>query len=407
MSEVTPSKQVVLMMAITCALCAGCNYFNQPLIYSIAQDLNILPEQAGFTVVLSQIGYTLGLCLFVPLGDLFEKRAYICGLMVLTALSLMGLAASQQITTLYTFTLLAAFCSISTQILIPFAASLFNRQKSAEVLGWLMSGVLIGILFARTLSGLISTLWSWHMVYWLSGCCILLFSILMWFQLPQSKSNLPLQPLQIYQSLWHWVKTEPRLLRRSLIGALSFGMLSILFTTMSFILAEAPYYFNDFEIGLMGIIGVVGIWASQWTGKMIARAQESFLANWATRSLFIAWLPLAAAQQSLSLYIIGLIFAYFGISALHVLNQNLVYRISVSARSRINAIYMTCYFSGAALMSFLSLKLWQNYGWWACVLLGSVLGILILLLNAYDLGRKNNLIQLSLNEIQSDHCPKN
>ncbi|WP_122901198.1 MFS transporter [Acinetobacter sp. B51(2017)] len=407
MSEVTPSKQVVLMMAITCALCAGCNYFNQPLIYSIAQDLNILPEQAGFTVVLSQIGYTLGLCLFVPLGDLFEKRAYICGLMVLTALSLMGLAASQQITTLYTFTLLAAFCSISTQILIPFAASLFNRQKSAEVLGWLMSGVLIGILFARTLSGLISTLWSWHMVYWLSGCCILLFSILMWFQLPQSKSNLPLQPLQIYQSLWHWVKTEPRLLRRSLIGALSFGMLSILFTTMSFILAEAPYYFNDFEIGLMGIIGVVGIWASQWTGKMIARAQESFLANWATRSLFIAWLPLAAAQQSLSLYIIGLIFAYFGISALHVLNQNLVYRISVSARSRINAIYMTCYFSGAALMSFLSLKLWQNYGWWACVLLGGVLGIFILLLNAYDLGRKNNLIQLSLNEIQSDHCPKN
>lgn len=407
MSEVTPSKQVVLMMAITCALCAGCNYFNQPLIYSIAQDLNILPEQAGFTVVLSQIGYTLGLCLFVPLGDLFEKRAYICGLMVLTALSLMGLAASQQITTLYTFTLLAAFCSISTQILIPFAASLFNRQKSAEVLGWLMSGVLIGILFARTLSGLISTLWSWHMVYWLSGCCILLFSILMWFQLPQSKSNLPLQPLQIYQSLWHWVKTEPRLLRRSLIGALSFGMLSILFTTMSFILAEAPYYFNDFEIGLMGIIGVVGIWASQWTGKMITRAQESFLANWATRSLFIAWLPLAAAQQSLSLYIIGLIFAYFGISALHVLNQNLIYRISVSARSRINAIYMTCYFSGAALMSFLSLKLWQNYGWWACVLLGGVLGIFILLLNAYDLGRKNNLIQLSLNEIQSDHCPKN
>lgn len=407
MSAVTPSKQIIFMMAMTCALCAGCNYFNQPLIYSIAQDLHILPEQAGLTVVLSQMGYTLGLCLFVPLGDLFEKRAYICGLMLLTALSLMGLAASQHITTLYGFTLLASFCSISTQILIPFAASLFSREKSAEVVGLLMSGVLIGILFARTLAGLISTLWSWHMVYWLSGCCILLFSILMWFQLPQSKTTLELKPLQIYQSLWHLIKNEPRLMRRSAVGCLSFGMLSILFTTMSFILAEAPYHFNDFEIGLMGIIGVVGIWASQWTGKMIARHQERFLATWATRSLFIAWLPLAAAQYSLALYILGLIFAYFGISALHVLNQNLVYRISLSARSRINAIYMTCYFSGAALMSFLSLKLWQNYGWWACVVLGSVLGIFILLLNAYDLRRKNNLIQLNLNEIHSDHCPKN
>ena len=383
-------------MAMTCALCAGCNYFNQPLIYSMAHDLNILPEQAGLTVVLSQIGYTLGLCMFVPLGDLFEKRRYICTLMLCTGCALIGLGFSQQLMPLYGFTLLAGFCSISTQILIPFAASLYNSHKSAEVVGLLMSGVLVGILFARTLAGLISTLWSWHMVYWISGGCILIFSVLMWFQLPQSQTTLQLKPLQIYQSLWYWVKTEPRLMRRSVIGALSFGVLIILFTTMSFILAEAPYYLNDFEIGLIGIIGIVGIWAAQWTGKMIARSRESFLATWATRSLCMAWLPLAAAQHALSLYILGLALAYFGASTLHVLNQNLVYRISASARSRINAIYMTCYFSGAALTSFLSLHLWQSYGWWACALLGGSLGLIIILLNHYDLRQQPNLIDVQM-----------
>jgi predicted MFS family arabinose efflux permease len=220
----------------------------------------------------------------------------------------------------------------------------------------------------------------------------------MWFQLPKSEPNQSLKIIQIYQSLWYLSKTEPMLIRRSSIGFLSFGALSIIFTTMSLILANAPYHFNDFEIGLMGIVGVIGIWASQWTGKMIVQQREKWLASLATRSLLLAWLPLYFAQDALNSYIIGLILAYFGISALHVLNQNLVYRLSLSARSRINAIYMTCYFSGAAVMSFLSLILWQNYGWHACVALGIVLGLSILILNAYDFKYSKNKSNFNQNK---------
>ncbi|ENW90978.1 MULTISPECIES: MFS transporter [Acinetobacter] len=389
-----PSRRFMFMMAMTCALCAGCNYFNQPLIYSIAQDLNISLEQSGWTVVLTQIGYAAGLFLFVPLGDLFEKRLYICSLMLCTGLALIGLSVSDNLQMLYGFTLLASFCSITTQILIPFAANLSQREKSAEVVGLLMSGVLVGILFARTVAGLISTLWSWHAVYLFSGCSILLLSIAMWYQLPTARSQLKMSILQIYRSLFTFAKTEPMLMRRSLIGGLAFGMLSIIFTTMTFILAEAPYHFNDFEIGLMGIVGVVGIWSSQWTGKMIGRHREKWLAQLATSGLILAWIPLFFAQDRLELYILGLIIAYFGISSLHVLNQNLVYRLSVQARSCINAIYMTCYFSGAGLGAFLSLNLWKMYGWSACVLLGCAFALLIFAVNRYDLSREKNLINI-------------
>lgn len=388
------SPTFMFMMAMTCALCAGCNYFNQPLIYSIAHDLNISIAQSGWTVVLTQIGYALGLFLFVPLGDLFEKRLYICSLMFCTGLALIGLSASTNLQMLYSFTLLASFCSISAQILIPFAANLSPREKSAEVVGLLMSGVLLGILFARTIAGLISTLWSWHAVYLLSGCCILLLSIAMWFQLPRAKSQLTITMMQIYGSLWTFAKTEPMLIRRSIIGSLGFGMLSIIFSTMAFLLAEEPYHFNDFQIGLMGIVGAVGIWSSQWTGKMIGQHREKWVAHLATTGLLLAWLPLFFAQSSLALYIVGLILAYFGISALHVLNQNLVYRISIQARSRINAIYMTCYFSGAGIGAFLSMHLWKIYGWSACVALGMLFALLIFALNRYDLSRKENLVDL-------------
>lgn len=200
--------------------------------------------------------------------------------------------------------------------------------------------------------------------------------------------------VQIYQSLFSFARTEPMLMRRSLIGGLGFGMLSIIFTTMTFVLAEAPYHFNDFQIGLMGIVGVVGIWSSQWTGKMIGLHHEKWLARLATRGLIVAWIPLMFAQHVLWLYILGLIIAYFGISSMHVLNQNLVYRISIQARSRINAIYMTCYFSGAGIGASLSLSLWKIYGWSACVALGFIFAVLIFIINAYDLNQKKNLADI-------------
>lgn len=119
----------MFMMAMTCALCAGCNYFNQPLIYSIAEDLHISVAESGWTVVLTQIGYATGLFLFVPLGDLFEKRSIFCSLMLCTGLALIGLSASTNLHMLYGFTLLASFCSITTQILIPLRPTCLKEKK--------------------------------------------------------------------------------------------------------------------------------------------------------------------------------------------------------------------------------------------------------------------------------------
>lgn len=379
-----PSIGLVFMMAISCGLCAGANYFNQPLIFSIADDLNITAEQSGFTIVLAQLGYAAGLFILVPLGDLFEKRIYICALMLFTALTSVALALSNNIYMLYTFTLSMSLFSVATQVLVPYVSTLFPPQRSAEVVGLLMSGVLMGILFARTIAGLVSTLWSWHAVYLLSGGLILFFAICLWFKLPISNKDKQLNLINTYKSLFYLSSTKPHLIRRGIIGGLAFGMLSIIFTTMTYLLAQSPYYFNDFQIGLFGTVGIAGIYSSQWTGKKISAGREEFVALLSTSFLILAWIPLSFAQKNLYLYVVGLIFAYFAISALHVLNQNLVYRISKDARSRINAIYMTLYFSGAALGSILALYCLRYYGWYTCVALGSFFAIIIFILNQYD-----------------------
>lgn len=378
------SKSFIFIMAVTCGLCAGSNYYNQPLIYSIAQALQVNAEQVAFTIVIGQLSYAVGLFILVPLGDFFEKRRYICVLMCCTGFAQVGLSFSQSLPVLYGFTFLATFFSIATQVLVPFASGLARPEKSPQIVGTLMSGLFLGILLARSVAGLLSTIWSWHAVYLLSGLLILTFAAVMWLKLPDARKSHQLTVLQIYRSLFSLATHQPHLLRRGLAGGIGFGILALIFTTMTFILANAPYHFNDFQIGLFGIVGLAGVFATPWAGKQIAAGGENRVALICMWLLIIAWIPLYFAQQSLFAYAIGVILAYFGLSAFHVLNQNLVYRISAEARSRINSIYMTLYFGGAALGSFIAVYAWKHWGWPACVSLGLSMAVISFMIDRLD-----------------------
>lgn len=378
------SKSFIFIMAMACGICAGSNYYNQPLIYSIAEALQVNAEQVALTIVIGQLSYAVGLFILVPLGDFFEKRSYICLLMCCTGFAQIGLSLSQSLPVLYGFTFLATFFSITTQVLVPFAAGLASPQKSPQIVGTLMSGLFLGILLARSIAGLLSTVWSWHAVYLLSGMVILAFAVVMWLKLPVARKSHQLTVLQIYRSLFTLAVDQPHLIRRGLAGGTGFGILALIFTTMTFILANAPYHFNDFQIGLFGIVGLAGVFATPWAGKQIAKGLENKVAVICMWLLVLAWIPLFFAQQSLLAYAGGVILAYFGLSAFHVLNQNLVYRISAQARSRINSIYMTLYFGGAALGSLVAVYTWKHWGWSVCVAVGLAMAILSFIIDRID-----------------------
>jgi predicted MFS family arabinose efflux permease len=386
-SHATPqplSSQFILIMALACGLCAGSAYFNQPLIYSIEKGLNISTSQAGLTVVIAQIGYIFGLMLLVPLGDFFNKRKLIVSLMVFAALSQILLSFSTTLSTLYIFTLCATFGAISAQVLIPFASSISPPESSAAVVGKLMSGLVMGIILSRTFAGFVSTYWSWEGVYLSSGIMTLCFAALMWRKLPDTSASTGLTISGIYHSLWIIAKQNPHLIRRACAGALGFGILSMVFTSMTFLLGSAPYHFSDFEIGLFGLLGVIGIYSSSWSGRTVGQGKENFVAKLCIGLMFFSCVPLFFAQDSLWIYAIGVLMSYFGLTAFHVLNQNLVYRIDGKARSRINAVYMTIYFTGAALGSLGAVYAWEHFGWIGCVVLGLLFSIGILLIDRFD-----------------------
>lgn len=378
------SPQFVLLMALACGLCAGSAYFNQPLIYSIEKSLGISTSQSGFAVVVAQIGYGLGLMLLVPLGDLLNKRKLIVSLMVFAAISQILLSLSSSLSVLYFFTLCATFGAISAQVLIPFASTISPPESSAAIVGKLMSGLVMGIILSRTFAGFVSTYWSWEGVYLSSGILTLGFALLMWHKLPNTEPQSGLTVMGIYRSLFKLAQHHPHLIRRACAGALGFGILSMVFTSMTFVLGSAPYHFSDFEIGLFGLLGVIGIYSASWSGKTVGQGKENLVATLCISLMLLSCIPLFFAQQNIVVYAIGVLMSYFGLTAFHVLNQNLVYRIDIKARSRINAVYMTIYFSGAAIGSLGAVYAWEHFEWIGCVALGLVFALGILVIDRFD-----------------------
>ncbi|WP_180069541.1 MFS transporter [Acinetobacter sp. YH12112] len=378
------SPQFVLLMALACGLCAGSAYFNQPLIYSIEKSLGISTSQAGFAVVVAQIGYGLGLMLLVPLGDLLNKRKLIVSLMVFAAISQILLSLSSSLSGLYFFTLCATFGAISAQVLIPFASTISPPESSAAIVGKLMSGLVMGIILSRTFAGFVSTYWSWEGVYLSSGILTLGFALLMWHKLPNTQPQPGLTVTGIYRSLFKLARHHPHLIRRACAGALGFGILSMVFTSMTFVLGSTPYHFSDFEIGLFGLLGVIGIYSASWSGKTVGQGKENLVATLCISLMLLSCIPLFFAQQNIVVYAIGVLMSYFGLTAFHVLNQNLVYRIDIKARSRINAVYMTIYFSGAAIGSLGAVYAWEHFEWIGCVALGLVFALGILVIDRFD-----------------------
>lgn len=374
------SAPMILLMAIACGLCTGSNYYSQPLLNSIAIEFKVTKTSAAYISFIAQTMYTLGLFFLVPLGDKFQKKQVIVSFMALSALGQITCMLSNSIYLMYIGTAVSSLFSIAAQVLLPFSTTLVKPERSAQVVGTLMSGLLMGILMARTIAGLLSTIMSWHVIYAISGFLLALTSLLLWVKLP---SNQPQKIIykDILSSMFVLLKTQPVLQKRSVLGCLCFAAVSTVFTTMALLLSEAPYHYNDLQIGLVGLVGITGVLLGPWTGKKFQQGLEQKWTNWSLYILILSWLVLLWAKQGLWIYVIGLIIIYVALSILHILNQNVVYRIDENSRSRLNSIYMTIYFSGAATGSFFAIKIWHYWGWQGCCMFGLAVSVLCTLIH--------------------------
>ncbi len=381
------STRTLVLMAATCGLCAGANYFNQPLLHSIAQELGVHDGQAASIVTLAQVSYAFGLLLLVPLGDMLERRRLVLSLMVLaaTGMALSGLSGpSHSFALLALGTGMTGLFSVAAQVLVPMAASLAAPGTSGRAVGLVMSGLLIGILAARSVAGVLSGLGGWNAVYGVGAVATLAMTVLLARALPRAPVVVRLGYGAVLRSLGQLWRQYPRLRSRALIGGLGFATVSVLFSTMALLLAGPAYRLNDTQIGLIGIVGIAGALMANVAGRMADRGREQATTLAGGLLMLLGWALLWQGGHSLWAFLLGFLVVDGALQALHISNQNVVYALEPQARSRINAVYMTTYFVGAASGSAVGAWAWLQAGWGGTSLAGATLGLLTLAVVLWD-----------------------
>ncbi|MEG5634151.1 MFS transporter [Enterobacter bugandensis] len=357
------SPALILLMSVATGLAVASNYYAQPLLDTIARAFDLSASSAGFIVTAAQLGYAAGLLFLVPLGDMFERRMLIVSMTLLAAGGMLITASSQSLTMMIVGTALTGLFSVVAQILVPLAATLASPEKRGKVVGTIMSGLLLGILLARTVAGLLASLGGWRTVYWVASVLMVVMALALWRGLPKVKQENHLNYPQLLASVFS-LFTQDKLLRtRALLGCFTFANFSILWTSMAFLLAAPPFNYSEGVIGLFGLAGAAGALGARPAGGLADKGKSHLTTSAGLVLLLLSWAAIWYGHVSVLALIVGILVLDLTVQGVHITNQTVIYRVKPEARNRLTAGYMTSYFIGGAAGSLISASAWQHAGW--------------------------------------------
>lgn len=355
------SPRTLWLMAVACGACVANFCYNQPLLGAFAVYFNATAAQVGWVAMASQIGYGLGLLFFLPLGDIMERRKLILLLIHVCAVMLAATAFAPSLPLLILGNFLIGATCMGAQILIPIAVEMSPPSEQGRTVGVMMTGLLGGILLARTLAGVIGDHFGWRAMFGLAAVMMVVLAALLRTRLPHRPPSVTMRYRDLMVSLWQVLKSQPRLWRPSIIGALSFGSFTAFWTSLSFLMAE-HFHRGSTETGLFGIVGLVGALAAPYSGKLADKRGATFTVTLAL-TVILAAFGVMWLWVTIPALILGVLLMDVGVQTVQVAEQGKVLSLMPEARSRINTLYMGSRFVGGAAGSIAGAFAWSRGGW--------------------------------------------
>ncbi|MEV6373366.1 MFS transporter [Micromonospora musae] len=372
-------RALTLILATASGFSVANIYYSQPLLSLIAQAFHATEGSAATVVTMTQLGYAAGIIVLMPLGDLIENRALASRVLVVTAIAA-GLAAiAQNLPLFLVFSVLLGFTAVVAQIVVPFAAHLAPEAQRGRFVGQVMSGLLLGIMLARTVSSLLADLWGWRSVYIVSAVLMLILAVVLATTLPKRKPDHTDGYRSLMASIGQLIRTEPALRRRAALQALMFATFSAFWTSIAYELIK-EHHLSQTQIAIFALVGAAGAVAAPIAGRLgdrgLGRPATGVVFALAAVAMAIAGL---GAHNLVVLALTGVLLD-LAVQGNLVLSQQEIYQLRPDARSRINTVFIGSVFFGGAIGSALSGLLYDHAGWAGVTTLGvglSVIGIAI------------------------------
>ncbi len=389
-----PRSPTILVLAVSCGLCVANLYYIQPILPVMAASLHTTPQSLAPAVSSTQLGYALGLFALVPLGDVTDRRRLLTMLMTATAVVLAVIPLTSGIILVAMFFLLG-LVTVSAMVVVPQAANMALPQQRGQVLGTVMTGLILGALLCRTFAGTLGDLTSWRMVYWVAAVLIVVACLLLRRILPRQPAVERIsvrQYLALLVSLASLVRHSPIVVERALYGALGFAMFSAFWTALPLRLAAAPYYYSATAIGVLGLLGAAGALGASLAGRLADRGRQQAVTAAAFTIIFVSFAVASVYSTPIIILALATLLIDFAVQGAHIINQTTVFaHVDNSMRSRVTTIYMTAYFLGGAAGSGAASVAWAHGGWSAVGQLGAGAALCaLLLLLGYTIFRRRH-----------------
>ncbi|WP_240669908.1 MFS transporter [Actinoplanes solisilvae] len=380
-------RSLIFVLAVACGLTVANLYYSQPLLDLIAGTFGVSQGAATIVVTLTQAGYAAGLLLLLPLGDLVENRKLTTRLLLGTASALLLAALAPTYTVFLVVAVLIGVTSVVAQILVPLAAHLAPPAQRGALVGQVMSGLILGILLARTVSSLVAELWGWRAIYFVSAALMVGLAVVLRRMLPERSPSHAAGYGSLLRSVATLAREEPALRRRALTQATMFGAFTAFWTAIGYELID-EHGFSQAQVGVFALIGAGGALAAPVAGKIADRGHGRLASGGALTLASLMAVTAAVGHRSVVVLAIAGVLLDFAVQSHQVMSQHEIYALRGDARARINTVFMTTVFAGGAVASALTGALHHRFGWTGACLLAAVLPALGLAVWAAGLRRR-------------------
>ncbi|MBR7792282.1 MFS transporter [Undibacterium sp. FT147W] len=363
-----PSSSLVLLLASGAGLSVASLYYSQPMLGTLAKDIGVSDVNIGFVPTLTQLGYALGILLLAPLGDRHDRRQIILIKLSLLVLALLATAFSHSLDVLLVASLAIGLTATMAQDIVPAAATLAHESRRGKVVGTVMTGLLLGILLSRVVSGFVAERFGWRVMFVIAAVSVIGIGIAMWRGLPRFTPTTNLSYRALLASLLDLLRRHARLRQAALAqGVLSMGF-SAFWSTLAVMLHGEPFHMGSAVAGAFGLAGAVGALAAPVAGHLADKRGPEMVTRLGTGLAVLSFALMCIGSwcspvTQLWLLIIGTIGFDLGVQMTLVAHQTIVYGIDPGARSRLNAVLFVGMFIGMAIGASAGSILLAQWGW--------------------------------------------
>ncbi|GAB7183874.1 purine ribonucleoside efflux pump NepI [Kitasatospora sp. Ki12] len=376
------TRRLVLLLALACAVAVGNLYFPQAVGPLIATGLRVTPDAAALVVTATQLGYTAGIVLLVPLADRLPHRPLLVALLTLTGLALLTAGCAPTLPVLIAASAAVGLTTVAAQVVGTLAANLAAADRQGAVIGALLSGSTGGMLLARTFGGTLGEWLGWRAPYLAAAALTLLLAAVLARTVPSTTapSRAP-YPALLAEPL-RLLRTEPELRRSCVYQASVFAGFSAVWTCLALLLTGPAYGLDARAVGLLALVGAATMLCTPYAGRLVDRHGPDPVNLACLLGVLAAAAVLAAGRQGgplgLTALTLGTLLLDVAMQCGMVAGQARVNALRPDARGRLRTAYMTCAYLGGTAGSWLGVQVWSRAGWWGVCTLLALLATLAL-----------------------------